>query len=93
MDICASPVALVVKNPPASAGGLRDIGSIPGLGRYPGRGHGHPLQCSCLENPVDRGVWWAAVHRVLKGHIYIWRVCMCVCVYFSFITFTYFSNN
>ena len=43
-----------------------DPGSIPGLGRYPGGGHGNPLQYSCLENPVDRGAWWAALHRVTK---------------------------
>jgi len=47
----ASQVALVVKNPPASAGGIRDAGSIPGLGRFPGGGHSNSLQYSCLENP------------------------------------------
>ena len=50
----ASQVALAVKNPPANAG---DLGSIPGLGRSPGEGHGNPLQYSCLENPTDRGAW------------------------------------
>ena len=49
----------MVKNPPANA---RDVGRIPGLGRFPGVGNGNPLQYSCLENPMDRGVWWAAVH-------------------------------
>ena len=53
----ASQVALVVKNPPASAGDTRDAGSIPGSGRSPGGGPGHPLQCSCPENPMDRGAW------------------------------------
>ena len=52
----ASRVALVVKNPPASAGDVRDMGSIPGLGRSPGEGNGNPLQYSCLENTMDRGV-------------------------------------
>ena len=47
-------MALVVKNPSASAGDKRDSASIPGSGRCPGGGHGNPLQCSCLENPVDR---------------------------------------
>ena len=47
-------MALVVKNPPANAGDVRDTGSIPGLGRSPGGGHGHPLQYYCLENPRDR---------------------------------------
>jgi len=48
-------VALVVKDTPARAGDIRDTGSIPGLGRSPGGGHGNPLQYSCLENPVARG--------------------------------------
>ena len=55
-----------VKNLPANAGDIRDTGSIPGSGRAPGGGHGNPLQYSCLENPMDRGVWWATVHRVTK---------------------------
>ena len=45
----------MIKNPPANAGDLRDIGSVPGLGRSPGEGHDNPLQYSCLENPMDRG--------------------------------------
>ena len=53
----------VVKNPPAKAG---DAGSIPESGRSPGGGNGNPHQYSCLENPIDRGVWWAVVHRVSK---------------------------
>ena len=44
-----------------------DLGSIPGLGRFPGEGHGNPLQYSCLENPMDRGVCWDIVHRVTKS--------------------------
>ena len=47
-------MALVVKNPPASAGDIRDVGSVPGLGRSPGGGHGSSCQYSCLENPMDR---------------------------------------
>ena len=54
----------MVKNPPANAGDIRDMGSIPGSGRSPGEGHGNPLQYSCLENPMDRGVWWATVPRL-----------------------------
>ena len=57
----------MVKNPPVSAGEVGDAGSIPGLGRSPGGGHGNPLQCSCLENPMDRGAWWATVHGVTKS--------------------------
>ena len=48
-------MALVVKNPPDSAGDVRDAGLVP---RSPGGGHGNPLQYSCLENPMDRGAWW-----------------------------------
>ena len=63
-DLGTSLVAIVVKNPPANAGDIRDAGSIPGLGRSPGGGYGHPLQNSSLENPKDRGSWRAIVHRV-----------------------------
>ena len=49
----------MVKNPPANSGDIRDVGSIPGLGRSPGGGYGNPLQYSCLENPMDRGAWKA----------------------------------
>ena len=61
------PGALAVKNPSANAGDIRVTGSIPGLGRSPGGGHGNPLQYSCLENPMDRGAWWVIVHRVAKS--------------------------
>ena len=63
----ASQVALVVKNSPANAGDLREASSIPESGRSPGGGHGNPLQCSCLENPKDRGGWPATVQRVTKS--------------------------
>ena len=53
-----------VKDPPANAGDIRDMGLIPGLGRCPGEGHGNPLQYSCLGNPMDRGAWQATVHEV-----------------------------
>jgi len=62
-----SQVVLVVKNPPANAVDVRDVGSISGWGRSPEGGHGNPLQYSCLENPMDRGAWWAMVHRVTKS--------------------------
>ena len=51
----------------ASAYNLGDPGSIPGLGKSPGEGHGNPLQYSCLENPMDRGTWKATVHGVAKS--------------------------
>ena len=62
-------MAPVVKNLPANAGvrDVRDEGSIPGSGRFPGRGHGNPLQYSCLENPMDRGARKATVYRVAKS--------------------------
>ena len=50
-----------------NAGDTRDMGSVPGLGRSPGVGNGNPLQYSCLENSMDRGVWWAIVHEVAKS--------------------------
>ena len=59
--------ALVVKNIPAIAGDIRDVGSIPGSGRFPGERHGNPFWCSCLENPMDRGAWWATVYRVTRS--------------------------
>ena len=63
----ASQVALAVKNPPANAGLIRDVGQIPGLGKSLGGGHGHPFQYSCLENPMDRGAWWATAHWVTES--------------------------
>ena len=63
----ASQVALVVKNTSANAAGVRNVGSLPGLGRSHGGGHGNPLWYSCLENPMDRGAWQATVPRVTKS--------------------------
>ena len=60
-------VALVVKNPPAITGDKRDVSSISGLERSLGGGHGNPLQYSCLENSMDRGVWWTTVCGVTKS--------------------------
>ena len=60
-------MVLVVKNLLANAGDTGDMGSIPGSGRYPGRGHGNSLQYCCLENPMDKGAWWAIVHRVSQS--------------------------
>ena len=53
----------MVKNPLANTGDIRDVGSIPGRGRFPGGGHGNPVQYSCLENPRGRGAWWATVTK------------------------------
>ena len=57
----------MVKNLAVSTGEAGDRGSIPRSGRSPAGGNGAPLQCSCLENPMDRGAGWAAVHRVAKS--------------------------
>ena len=64
--IWTSKVALVVKNL-ADKETVREVGLFPGSGRSPGGGHGNPLQCSCLENPMDRGAWRAAVHGVAES--------------------------
>ena len=58
----------------ASAGDVRDVGSISASGRSPGGGHGNPVQCSCLENPVDRAAWWAVVQRVTKSQTRLKRL-------------------
>ena len=57
----------MVKNLLANAGNVRDKGSNPGSGRSPGEGNGNPLQYSSLENPMDRGAWWATVHEITKS--------------------------
>ena len=66
-NIKASEVVLVVESMPANAGDIRDMGSVPGSGRFPGGGHGNPLQYSCLENSMDRRAWWAIVIGVVKS--------------------------
>ena len=68
-NLRACQVALVVKNLPASAGDIRELGSIPELERSPGGEHGNPLQYSCLENPMDRGSWQATVHVIAKKSV------------------------
>ena len=74
MGTWASEVVLVVKNPPASAGDIRDEGSIPGSGRSPGGGHGNPLWYSFPENPMDRGLWQNTVHGVTKSWTRLMRL-------------------
>ena len=66
--ISVTQVALVVKNPPANAGDIRDTGSIPGWGRSPGGGRGNPLQYSCREKPMDRGAWRVGWGYSPSGH-------------------------
>ena len=67
-------MVLVVKNLLANEGDVRDMGFIPGSGRSPGGGHGHLLQYSYLENPLDSGAWWATVHRVEKSQTQLKRL-------------------
>ena len=67
----------MVKNSPANAGDLRDASSIPGRGRYLGEGNGNPLQYFCLENPMDRGAWWATVHGVTKSLTRLKQLSIC----------------
>ena len=67
----ASQLALVVKNPPANSGDVKDVAWIPGSRRSPGGGHGNPLQHSCLENPMDRGAWHTTVNRVTKSQMWL----------------------
>ena len=69
------PGGSAIKNPPANAGST-DQGSIPESGRFPGGGHGNPVQYSCLENSMDRGAWWAIVHRVTKSQTWLKRLSM-----------------
>ena len=61
----------LIKTPTARAGDVKDAGSIPGWGRFPGEGHGNPLWYSCLENPKDRGTWWAIVCTVKKSQTHM----------------------
>ena len=65
--IGVSHLALLVKNPPAKAGDIRDVGLIPGSGRSPGERHGNSLQYSCLETHMDRRAWLSTVHEVKKS--------------------------
>ena len=77
-------MVLVVKNLPTNVANIRDVGSIPGLGRDSGGRHGNPLQYSCLENTKDRVIWWTTVHRVaeiqirLKQWIFIHSTIICL---------------
>ena len=64
----------MVKNLPANAGDIRNARLIPGSGRFPGGGHGNPLQYSGLEKPMDRGAWWATVHRAAKSWTQLKRI-------------------
>ena len=66
----------MVRNPPTNIGDIREVVSIPGLGRFSGGGHGNPLQYSCLENPMDRGAWPTTVHGIAKIQTRLKRLSM-----------------
>ena len=79
----------VIKNLPASTGDIGDAGSIPGSERSSGGGNGNPLQYSCLENPMDRGAWWATVHRIAKSWtqlstLNLLKYCFCFMMFWLF---------
>ena len=82
-------MALVVKNPPAIAEDIGNMGLVPGLERSPGGGHGNPLQYSCLESPMDRGAWWATVHRVTTSQTRL----KCFSTYIDFRAVKFGSGN
>ena len=85
----------MVKNLPANAGDIRDVSSIPGLGRSPGGGHGYPLQYSYLENPMDREAWRATVHRVAHSWTRLKQLSKhtCACCYQGVIASTLSKLN
>ena len=82
----------MVKNLPASAGDIRDVGSVPELGRSPGEGNVNLLQSSCLENHMDRGAWWATVHGVAKSQTQLKLLSMYLFFLFFIYYFFYFLN-
>ena len=82
-------MVLMVNNPPANAGGVRDVGSILGFGISPGGEQGSSLQYSCLENPRDRGDWWATVHGVTKSQMWL----RSLSVHAHNINYNYFQRN
>ena len=73
------PSGSAVKKPPVKARDTRDAGLIPGSRRSPGEENGNPLQYSCLENPMGRGLWWAQVHRVAQSHTGLKQLSMHAC--------------
>ena len=75
------PGGSVGKESTCNAGDLGDMSSIPGWGRSPGGGHGNPLQYSCLENPMDRGAWWAGAHGVAKSQTWLLDLPGCLILY------------
>ena len=80
---CVQIWGLSGKESACNAGAAGDTGSTPGPGRHPGGGNGNPLQYSCLENPMNRGAWWATVHKVAKSWTRLKRLGTTVSVQFS----------
>ena len=89
----ASQVALVIKNLPANKGDRKDAGLIPGSRRFPGGGHGNPLQYSCLEHSMDRVAWWATVHRVSKSQSRLKQLSTHTCTLYVIIDMVGFTST
>ena len=88
----ASLVVLVAKNLPANAGDTKDVGLIPGSGRSPGEGNGNPIQCSCLETPLDRGARRATVHRVAQSRTSLKQLSTQACMGGKWESFGFLAN-
>ena len=80
LKVSVSLSVLVGQEPACQCRRHKSSGLIPGLGRSPGGGHGSPLQYSCLVNPMDRGAWWATVHRVAKSWTWLKQLSIHVCI-------------
>ena len=92
ISVFSLQVALVVKNTPANAGDIRDVGSIPGLGSSPRGGHGSLLKYSCLENPMNRGAWWATVHSIAQSRTQLKQLSMQPCKFLYGPNLTYIHD-
>ena len=85
-------IYVYIKNLFASAGDIRDAGTIPGSWRPPGAGHSNPPQYSCLENSMDRGAWWATIHRVAKSQTLLKQLSMRACTHMHTHTHTHICS-
>ena len=84
--LAASQVMLVVKNLPTNVEDITDTGWIPGSGRSPGGRHSNPFQYSCLENPIDRGTFWATVHSTARSWLWLKHLITQLCIYWEVAT-------
>ena len=91
--ICTTPqVALVAKNLPVNTGNIKDMDSIHGIKRSPIGGNGKPLQYSCLENPMDRGAWWAMVHGITKSQTWLKQLSRHIIIYYYYYYYYYYYS-